>query len=688
MMATLLLASIVAVQPIVRRGGTVPATATECNPCEASWDVDLLGTTLSNGPDPGGSPVDSVQWALDPLHDDAVVRRLALGFEMPFYYDRYDSVAVGVNGFLSFLGNDLPSIAGDRPAPLPCPVQPHAGIAPLWADLALGSSGAIYFRATPDSAVAEWRGLEDEVGAGPYTFQVRIFPSGEIRLIWMELPAQLAEHVVGIADARGIDGLSVSTPPVAGDALTMTRPGDLDGLAVLEIVSPKHSMPIGASDRPLILVANPGDDAIEGDLQVTVTRVEDSQVVATLVPDPAVVSFPAGSQTEVRMESWTPIRAARHRIDAVVTPGLALSELDDEVLAATERDTNAVLGGFKASELADAYALYDPGEWAVRFLADTLAGAEASLVRVSFWEGWPDTEAQEFEVEIFGTGSGGGPADEGEHKAVSASGAAGFVDVPLPLGVELSDTLFVIIRQLLPFPDCDAISADASQDVTLYPRHWVRDCGSDQWEKLEAPGLGGDLFVELYVSGPVGILGGAPPAPRWRVIDGSRIQVSWEYTEGARAYRLLRAQPPSAAWAVVAELSARERSFSDLPPRHAGLVRYAVAALDEHGLARISPSIDVVLGRGRLLDPTPVPANPRVEIGVELPLGAAAAAIRVYDVAGRLVRMLHEGALRPGVHRFVWQGDNERGGNAPSGVYLVRLDADGGVDTRRVVLLR
>ncbi|MAE70387.1 MAG: hypothetical protein CME06_07965 [Gemmatimonadetes bacterium] len=688
MMAPLLIASIVAVQPIARHGGAVHPSETDCTPCDARWDVDLFGTTLRSGSDPGGSPVDSVQWALDPLHDDAVVRRLALGFEMPFYYDRYDSIAVGVNGFLSFLGNDLPSIAGDRPAPLPCPVQPHASIAPFWADLALGSVGALFFRTTPDSALVEWRGLEDDSGAGPYTFQTRIFPSGEIRLIWMELPAQLTEHVVGATDARGVDGLSVSATPVAGTALTMTRPGDFDGLALLEIVLPKHSIPAGTIDRPTILVANPGDDAIEGDLLVTVTRVEDSQLVATLAPDPAVLSFPARSQTEVRMESWTPGPPGRYRFDAAVTPGLAMYELRDEVLAAATRDTSAVLGGFKASELSDAYALRDPGEWAIRFLADSLAGAEASLVRVSFWEGWPDTEAQEFEIEIFGTGPGGGPSDEGLHSPVSASGSAGFVDVPLPLGVAISDTFFVIIRQPLPFPDCDAVSSDASQDVTLYPRHWARSCGTDNWEKLESPGLGGDLFVELYLSSPVGVAGGAPPAPHWKMVEGRRIQIDWEYIEGARSYRLLRAMPPSADWTVVAELGPHETSYADRPPRSRGVVRYAVAAIDKKGLALISESIDVPIGRGRLLAPAPVPANPRVEIGVELPEGAAGVSVRVYDVAGALVRTLHEGALRPGVHRFVWQGENERGGAAPSGVYLLQLDAGGEIDTRRIVLLR
>ncbi len=686
--ALILSAALCAAPPLVsiHAGGARPRTV-DCEPCLARWDLDDLGTTLLAGPVPGDAPVDSAQWRLDPLHDDAVVRGLALGFPFPFYYDRYDSVAVGVNGFLSFLGNDLPSIAGDRPAPLPCPIQPHAIVAPFWSDLVLGGEGTLYFKAGADSAVVEWHRLRDVSGDGPYTFQVRLLPSGAIRLIWIELPATLAEHVVGLGDARGIDGMSISETPGAGAALTLTRPVQLEGLAALEISSPVHGLTLGEELAPEIVVANPGTTSIAADAALVVTRLADSVVVAGLEPALAV-DVAAGGQATFAMEEWTPSRTGRYRLEATIRPALALDRLEAEVLASGPRDTVAALGGFKATEPADAFALLDPGEWAIRFLPDTLAETEAALVRVSFWEGWPDTEGQVFEVELFATGSGGGPAESGLHAPVTATGAAGFVAVPLPEGIVVGDTIFVVLRQLLPFPDCDGIVSDADQKITLYPRHWARSCAQSTWQKLEASDLLGDLFVELYLASPVGVAAGAPGAPRVRSVAGGKVEISWERVMDARGYSVLRSAPAAGPWRVVAELAATETRHFDEPPPTAQTLRYAVAAIDAAGLARISPGVEMRFGGPRLLPPSPVPANPRVTIRADLPAGADQASLAVYDLGGRVVRILQRGNLSPGVHRFAWNGEHDGGRPVPSGVYLVRLEADGVVDTRRVIILR
>ncbi len=55
----------------------------------------------------------------------------------------------------------------------------------------------------------------------------------------------------------------------------------------------------------------------------------------------------------------------------------------------------------------------------------------------------------------------------------------------------------------------------------------------------------------------------------------------------------------------------------------------------------------------------------------------------VYDVRGREMARLVDGALPAGQYRVTWQA-----AGVPSGVYLYRLTAGAFIETRRMVLLR
>jgi len=63
--------------------------------------------------------------------------------------------------------------------------------------------------------------------------------------------------------------------------------------------------------------------------------------------------------------------------------------------------------------------------------------------------------------------------------------------------------------------------------------------------------------------------------------------------------------------------------------------------------------------------------------------------VRVYDVAGRTVRTLHDGALDAGPHEIGWDGTDEEGRTLPSGVYFVKVDSGSrDASTAKLVLLR
>lgn len=92
----------------------------------------------------------------------------------------------------------------------------------------------------------------------------------------------------------------------------------------------------------------------------------------------------------------------------------------------------------------------------------------------------------------------------------------------------------------------------------------------------------------------------------------------------------------------------------------------------------------------------PNPFNPTTAIRFSIPeIGRVYLA--VYDVNGRLVRVLIDGELSVGAHEVTWDGRDEVGHEVASGVYLARLQyrASGSSPTnghaaavRRMVLVR
>ena len=97
---------------------------------------------------------------------------------------------------------------------------------------------------------------------------------------------------------------------------------------------------------------------------------------------------------------------------------------------------------------------------------------------------------------------------------------------------------------------------------------------------------------------------------------------------------------------------------------------------------------DVLLPRAQLHQNHPNPFSPQTVISFDLP-GVTAANLGVYDVDGRLVRVLLNGEIvGPGRWEAVWDGCDESGYRVATGVYFCRLDAEGYSETRTMVLSR
>jgi hypothetical protein len=89
----------------------------------------------------------------------------------------------------------------------------------------------------------------------------------------------------------------------------------------------------------------------------------------------------------------------------------------------------------------------------------------------------------------------------------------------------------------------------------------------------------------------------------------------------------------------------------------------------------------------RLGLPYPNPFGSNTVLRFSLP-AAAAVDLAIFDTAGRLVRRVVQGERAAGPHEAAWDGNDDTGQPASSGVYFVRIQTAAGSVTERLVLLR
>lgn len=84
----------------------------------------------------------------------------------------------------------------------------------------------------------------------------------------------------------------------------------------------------------------------------------------------------------------------------------------------------------------------------------------------------------------------------------------------------------------------------------------------------------------------------------------------------------------------------------------------------------------------------PNPFNPRTTIQYDVPVSGGHVTIGIYDVAGRLVRVLVDDVQSEGPKSVEWDGCDEAGKRMASGVYFYRMAAPGVESSRKMLLLK
>jgi hypothetical protein len=159
--------------------------------------------------------------------------------------------------------------------------------------------------------------------------------------------------------------------------------------------------------------------------------------------------------------------------------------------------------------------------------------------------------------------------------------------------------------------------------------------------------------------------------PSVTLLDGWNIEDLRDQTRTTSAGRLLY------HWEVLREINGQIGNCMPVAPGG------PVGVGGDRGGDVQAPRIELLGVRGNPLRG----GNAVLELGL---CEAAHVRVGVYDLAGRMVRVLHDGLLEAGRHDFAWDGTDQAGSLARSGVYLVRArDLDrGAVVGAKLTLLR
>jgi hypothetical protein len=89
----------------------------------------------------------------------------------------------------------------------------------------------------------------------------------------------------------------------------------------------------------------------------------------------------------------------------------------------------------------------------------------------------------------------------------------------------------------------------------------------------------------------------------------------------------------------------------------------------------------------RLENCFPNPFNPSTTISFVLP-AQGPVDLSIFDVYGRLVRTLLKNDMSAGEHTTGWDGRDSDGAAASTGIYFVRLEVQGEVRTKKIILMK
>ena len=132
-------------------------------------------------------------------------------------------------------------------------------------------------------------------------------------------------------------------------------------------------------------------------------------------------------------------------------------------------------------------------------------------------------------------------------------------------------------------------------------------------------------------------------------------------------------------------------NFSDTDVEPETVYAYRLANVDYNGQVNYYPEIVrtslAPVITFRLYNNYPNPFNAETTVSFEIG-ERGYTQLEVYDISGRLVKSLFDGRLEPGSYVYKWDGRDERGADAASGVYILNLISGNHRQSLKMVLSR
>jgi hypothetical protein len=225
---------------------------------------------------------------------------------------------------------------------------------------------------------------------------------------------------------------------------------------------------------------------------------------------------------------------------------------------------------------------------------------------------------------------------------------------------------------------------------------------------VAAEDLDGDDDIDLAV---VDYLGDAVSVLVNRIIDspvegafyaveeaGGTVVLRWSVAAlgSVRGFNVYRSVSPEGPFARVNEqliAPSESGSFEDATVWPQTTFWYELRAVLPDGSEDVVGFGLASVTTGGRLAATLAPASPNpftreTTVVFDVPGGAGAVELAVYDVAGRLVRTLASGPVERGRHEAVWDGRDSGGAQVAAGVYFLRLDVGGAMRTEKSIVVR
>jgi hypothetical protein len=172
------------------------------------------------------------------------------------------------------------------------------------------------------------------------------------------------------------------------------------------------------------------------------------------------------------------------------------------------------------------------------------------------------------------------------------------------------------------------------------------------------------------------------------------VNLKWKEIPGIETWVLSKKYEGESEFKKICELASNRNSYKDAITNESGSITYRLEGNVNH-IVTLSDEIAVnieetpsSLPKASITNAYPNPFPDKITIAFNVSGKSQNIRIAIYDVSGKLVRLLKSEETSIGDYIVTWDGVSESGVIASTGVYFCRLESEGGTSTRSIILIR